>query len=194
MPCWQEPVDCDVHCTAVRWRRWTSLDPLDNARRPPAGELSFMANLRVSLSMTILALALALPGGAFAQSTDTQTQDQQNQDQQNQAQQPVPAVQPVDPTAPPAVDSPECAWIGQRILMLLWRDDIDTAKDFEEIYDRFGCPQGHEAPAFRCLVQIGVNPEEADPGLPERAKACWANPALDPTSFLPPQQATPTPQ
>jgi hypothetical protein len=92
---------------------------------------------------------------------------------------------------PPSVSSPECSWIGQRILMLLWRDDIDTAKDFIEIYDRFGCPKGHEAPAFRCLVQIGANPEEADPSLPERARACWANPALDPTSFQP---AEPQPQ
>jgi hypothetical protein len=87
---------------------------------------------------------------------------------------------------PPSVDSPECAWIGQRILMLLWRDDIDTAKDFIEIYDRFGCPKGHEAPAFRCLVQIGLNPEEADPSLSDRARACWGNPSLDPTTFTPP--------
>lgn len=89
--------------------------------------------------------------------------------------------------SPPTVDSPECSWIGQRILMLLWRDDIDTAKDFIEIYDRFGCPRGHEGLAFRCLVQIGVNPEEADPSLPDRARACWENPLLDPTSFAPPE-------
>lgn len=138
-----------------------------------------MLKLCAGLSMTFLALAFAmLPGVAVAQSGSTEAQPAQP-----------------DPFAPPTVDSPECSWIGQRILMLLWRDDIDTAKDFQEIYDRFGCPMGHEGPAFRCLVQIGVSPEEQDPGLPERAKACWEDPALDPTSFAPPQpEATPTPE
>jgi hypothetical protein len=118
----------------------------------------------------VLSLAAAL-GSAQAQSDGSQAEPQE--------------------LPPPSVNSPECSWIGQRILMLLWRDDIDTAKDFIEIYDRFGCPKGHEGPAFRCLVQIGVNPEEADPSLPERARACWENPALDPTSFQP---AEPQPQ
>jgi hypothetical protein len=142
-----------------------------------------MAKLSAALPTTILALVLtALAGSALAQvSGGTTTQDQQGAEAQ-----PAPAP---DAFSPPTVDSPECSWIGQRILMLLWRDDIDTAKDFIEIYDRFGCPKGHEGPAFRCLVQIGVSPEEADPGLPERAKACWQDPALDPTSFTPPQPA-----
>jgi hypothetical protein len=144
--------------------------------------LPTMTLARAMLGLALLALALAFalvaaPGGAWAQSSGDKGQE---------GEQPAAApMTPVDPAAPPAVDSLECSWIGQRILMLLWRDDIDTAKDFIEIYDRFGCPKGHEAPAFRCLVQIGVNPEEADPGLPERAKACWENPALDPNSFEP---------
>ena len=147
-----------------------------------------MAKLSAGLPTTILAFVLAtaaLCGTAGAQSSGG------TEEQASEAQ---PAAAP-DASAPPTVDSPECSWIGQRILMLLWRDDIDTAKDFIEIYDRFGCPKGHEGPAFRCLVQIGVSPDEADPGLPERAKACWQNPALDPTSFAPPQpQPTPTPE
>jgi len=152
-----------------------------------------MASLRAGLSTMLLAVALAASaGGALAQSEGEQGQE--NAQAAAEAQ-PAPPPPPVDPSAPPSIDSPECSWIGQRILMLLWRDDIDTAKDFIEIYDRFGCPMGHEAPAFRCLVQIGVNPEEADPGLPERAKACWQNPALNPADFLQPKaEAAPTQQ
>lgn len=144
-----------------------------------------MVKPSVCLSMTILASALAmagLPSAASAQSSGGDSGEAQ------------PAARP-DAFAPPTVDSPECAWVGQRILMLLWRDDIDTAKDFQEIYDRFDCPMGHEGPAFRCLVQIGVSPDEQDPGLPERAQACWQDPALDPTGFTPPQPAAdPTPE
>lgn len=135
-----------------------------------------MKNLRAAGLALILALALCLAepwSRALAQSNGSVGEAQE--------------------LPPPAVGSPECSWIGQRILMLLWRDDIDTAKDFFEIYDRFGCPKDHAGPAFRCLVQIGVSPEEADPGLPERARACWENPALDPTSFTPPQPQ-PTPE
>lgn len=87
---------------------------------------------------------------------------------------------------PPAADTPECAWIGQRVLSLLWRDDINTGRDYMDIYDRFGCPSDHIAPAFRCLVKVGPSAEDSEPGLPERSKACWANPALDPASLRPP--------
>jgi hypothetical protein len=89
---------------------------------------------------------------------------------------------------PPGVDTAECAWIGQRILVLLWRDDIDTANRFFAAYDRFGCPMGQAGLAFRCLVQLGEGEGEGDPGLSERAQACWENPALDPASLMPAQE------
>jgi len=139
------------------------------------------AGLKTMLLALLLALALR-PEAASAQSGGTGSQDADDAPETAAT-----GEAPGEAYAPPTVHSPECAWIGQRILMLLWRDDIDTAKDFIEIYDRFGCPRGHEGPAFRCLVQVGVNPEEADPGLPERAKACWQDPALDPTTFVAPQ-------
>ncbi len=85
----------------------------------------------------------------------------------------------------PGPDSPECTWAGERILSLLWRDDIRTATDFIDLYDRFDCPSEHIPAAFRCLVKVGVSPEQGDPGLPTRANACWANPALDPASLQP---------
>ena len=85
----------------------------------------------------------------------------------------------------PGPDSPECRWAGERILSLLWRDDIRTATDFIDIYDRFDCPSDHIPAAFRCLVNVGVSPEQGDPGLPSRANACWTNPAVDPASLQP---------
>lgn len=83
----------------------------------------------------------------------------------------------------PGPDSPECAWAGERILSLLWRDDIRTASDYLDLYDRFDCPSEHVPTAFRCLVKVGVSPEQGDPGLPTRARACWVDPALDPASL-----------
>jgi hypothetical protein len=91
----------------------------------------------------------------------------------------------------PGPDSPECSWAGERILSLLWRDDIRTASDFLDLYDRFDCPSEHIPAAFRCLVKVGVSPDQGDPGLPIRVNACWGNPALDPASLQP---AVPPPQ
>lgn len=85
----------------------------------------------------------------------------------------------------PGPESPECRWAGERILSLLWRDDIRTATDFIDLYDRFDCPSEHIPVAFRCLVAVGVSPEQGDPGLPTRANACWANPGLDPATLQP---------
>ena len=35
--------------------------------------------------------------------------------------------------------SAECVWTGRRITSLLWRDDVDTARRYIDLYDRFGC-------------------------------------------------------
>jgi hypothetical protein len=91
----------------------------------------------------------------------------------------------------PEHDSPECSWAGERILSLLWRDDIRTASDFFDLYDRFDCPSEHVPVAFRCLVKVGVSPEQGDPSLPARVHACWVDPALDPASLQPAATAAP---
>ena len=91
----------------------------------------------------------------------------------------------------PGPDSPECSWAGERILSLMWRDDIRTASDFLDLYDRFDCPSEHVPIAFRCLVKVGVSPEQGDPGLPARVHACWVDPALDPASLQPAAAAAP---
>jgi hypothetical protein len=31
----------------------------------------------------------------------------------------------------------ECVWLGRRVVSLLWRDDLDTARHLD-LYDRFG--------------------------------------------------------
>lgn len=123
----------------------------------------------------ILIAGLALSGPGVAQEAP------------NGAATSVPAVATAasDGNGEPAADTPECQWAGERILSLLWRDDIRTATDFLDLYDRFQCPPEHVALAFRCLVKVGVVPEQAEPGLPQRTRACWADPNLDPASLKP---------
>lgn len=75
---------------------------------------------------------------------------------------------------------PECVWSGRRITMLMWRDDIDTARRHMELYERFGCPTEHLKVAFRCLVRQGNIDAKAPERLSERVHACWVNPDLAP--------------
>lgn len=102
-----------------------------------------------------------------------------------------PAPQPAvaAPPAEPAIGDParpECAWAGERIIGLMWRDDIRTASDFLALYDRFQCPAERIPVAFRCLIRIGVSTDQGDPGLPLRSRACWTDPNLDASIFKTP--------
>jgi hypothetical protein len=74
--------------------------------------------------------------------------------------------------------NPECVWLGQRAVGLLWRDDLDTAFRHLDLYDRFGCPSAHVQASFRCLILhgSGIDPKAADT-LTGRVQACWINPA-----------------
>jgi len=85
---------------------------------------------------------------------------------------------------------PECVWSGRRIAMLLWRDDIDTARRHMELYERFGCPTEHLKIAFRCLVRQGNIDSKSQERLSERVHACWVNPDAPPPASAP---ATPAP-
>jgi len=70
----------------------------------------------------------------------------------------------------------ECVWTGRRITSLLWRDDVDTARRYLELYDRFGCSAEHLKIAFRCVIEQGpIDPKAAD-RLAERVHACWIDP------------------
>ena len=71
---------------------------------------------------------------------------------------------------------PECVWTGRRIASLLWRDDVDTAKRYIDLYDRFSCPSDHLKLAFRCVVRQGPMDQKGAEKLAARVHACWINP------------------
>jgi hypothetical protein len=78
---------------------------------------------------------------------------------------------------PRAAGAAECVWAGRRIASLLWRDDIDTANRYIDLYERFGCSSEHLKVAFRCVVQQGpLDPKAAD-RLASRVHGCWIAPS-----------------
>ena len=75
--------------------------------------------------------------------------------------------------------APECVWTGRRIASLLWRDDIDTARRYIDLYDRFGCSSEHLKLVFRCVIEQGpIDPKAAD-RLASRVHDCWIAPQGD---------------
>lgn len=82
---------------------------------------------------------------------------------------------------------PECVWLGERAVGLMWRDDLDTAFRHLELYDRFGCPGEHIQVSFRCVVRHGNIDQKATETFNARVHSCWVNPAIPP---LPPVTAT----
>jgi hypothetical protein len=71
----------------------------------------------------------------------------------------------------------ECMWTGQRIVSLLSRDDINTAREHMNFYERFGCPKEHVTVAFRCSIrQAERQPEQTD--ISARVYGCWMSPEL----------------
>ncbi|NVO13778.1 MAG: beta-1-3, beta-1-6-glucan biosynthesis protein [Rhodoplanes sp.] len=74
----------------------------------------------------------------------------------------------------------ECVWLGERVVGLLWRDDLDTAFRHLELYDRFGCPGGHVQTTFRCVVRQGNIDPKATETLNARVHACWLDPDFVP--------------
>ena len=89
--------------------------------------------------------------------------------------------------------NPECVWLGRRVVVLMYRDDLDTAFRHLDLYDRFGCPGGHVQAAFRCLVRFfsAIDPKVPD-SLSGHVQACWINPAAQPQTTVAAQPATPT--
>jgi hypothetical protein len=85
--------------------------------------------------------------------------------------------------------NPECVFVGRRIVVLMSRDDLDTALRFTDLYDRFGCPGGHVQAAFRCLAKGGYPGASKIEKLPELVHTCWVNPAAQ----LPPPIAAAAP-
>src|SRR3954469_3558628 len=87
--------------------------------------------------------------------------------------------------------TPECVWLGRRVVRLMWRDDLDTAFRHLDLYDRFGCPGGHIQATFRCLVRFGAIDPKAPESLSGRVHACWTNPGAQPQAAPAAQPASP---
>ena len=129
-------------------------------------------------------------GAAIAQSGDLRAQDQSQKpaaagpaspadaakDSQRKSDEFVEAAQAIDGPA----GNPECVWLGRRVVVLMWRDDLDTAFRHLDLYDRFGCPGGHVQATFRCLVRFGAIDPKAPDSLSGRVHACWINPNAQP--------------
>jgi hypothetical protein len=152
--------------------------------------LDFRTILLRGFAIPILALTVGV-GGAIAQSGTLRAQEQPKQPS-GQPGQPNPtdaaresqrrsdefseAAQAINGPA----GNPECVWVGRRVVVLMWRDDIDTAFRHLELYDRFGCPAGHVQATFRCLVRFGPIDPKAPDSLSGRVHACWVNPTAQP--------------
>jgi hypothetical protein len=89
---------------------------------------------------------------------------------------PRPIVRPAGQQLNPALRE-ECAWVGQRIVSLLFRDDPMTGNDFFPFYTRFGCPEAHLTQAFGCVVRGGSLEND---GLADRIAVCWTDPLQRP--------------
>jgi hypothetical protein len=74
----------------------------------------------------------------------------------------------------------ECVWLGERVVGLMWRDDLDTAFRHLDLYDRFGCPGEHVQISFRCVVRQGNIDQKASETFNARVHSCWINPAVVP--------------
>lgn len=130
------------------------------------------------LALGILGVAL-MPAVSVAQSGPGKGQPQQ---QQPAAEKPQNGQKQLDELAEAAkvlsgtAGKPECVWLGRRVIILMWRDDLDTAFRHFDLYDRFNCPSAHVQIAFRCLIQQGPIDPKAPETLNSRAFGCWLRP------------------
>jgi hypothetical protein len=149
-----------------------------------------------TLAVPGLALLLGV-GGAIAQSGDLRAQDQNaKQPAQQQNTNPASAAEAAARDSQRKTDefaeaakaingpagNPECVWLGRRVVVLMWRDDLDTAFRHLDLYDRFGCPGGHVQATFRCLVRFGAIDPKVPDSLNSRVHAWWFNPSSQPQS------------
>jgi hypothetical protein len=168
------------------------------------GVLEFRNAVLRHLAVPRLALLIGIGSAALAQSALAQSGDLRSQDQGKPA---ANATAPADAAkdsqrktdefveAAQAINgpagNPECVWLGRRVVVLMWRDDLDTAFRHLDLYDRFGCPGGHVQATFRCLVRFGAIDPKAPDSLSGRVHACWINPAAQPQAAAATQPAAP---
>jgi hypothetical protein len=142
----------------------------------------FQNKLLRSLAVPVLALLLGA-SGASAQSAGEQkpaanapSPAEVAKESQKKADEFVEATNAINGPA----GNPECVWLGRRVVVLMWRDDLDTAFRHLDLYDRFGCPGGHVQATFRCLVRFGALDPKVPDSLNGRVHACWINPNAQP--------------
>lgn len=75
----------------------------------------------------------------------------------------------------------ECAWIGQRVVVLMAREDVVFANHYIGFYDSFGCPRTRLTRAFECTV-AGETANAAPQDLADRAQVCWQDPTAQPAA------------
>ena len=155
--------------------------------------------LRSAAALIAGGLFLALPLAALAQEQNgdhkppEQVQGEQKGDGQQKADEQAKAEQEAAGKAiaeyqeaaaklASSAGAPECVWTGRRITSLLWRDDVDTARRYMDLYDRFNCSSEHLKLAFRCVVEQGpLDPKAAD-RLASRVHNCWVTPQRETTA------------
>jgi hypothetical protein len=117
------------------------------------------------------------PQGA-EQKPDAKTEGQPNAEEQAKAaeRQAIQEYEEALQNLPSSSGQAECVWTGRRITSLLWRDDIDTAHRYMELYDRFGCSADHLKLAFRCVIRQGPIDAKAADKLAARVQSCWIDP------------------
>ena len=160
--------------------------------------LSFQNAVLLRFAVAGLAVLIGT-AGVYAQSGGDQGKDAQGKpsnanpsdapkDNQRKTDEFVEATQAINGPA----GNPECVWLGRRVVVLMWRDDLDTAFRHLDLYDRFGCPGGHVQATFRCLVRFGALDPKVPDSLNGRVHACWINPNAQPqnASIIP---VTPAP-
>jgi pyruvate/2-oxoglutarate dehydrogenase complex dihydrolipoamide acyltransferase (E2) component len=133
-----------------------------------------------------VAFLLLVSGGVLAQSGENHANDQAKtpstseaaKENQRKTDEFNEAAQAINGPA----GNPECVWLGRRVVLLMYRDDLDTAFRHLDLYDRFGCPGGHIQAAFRCLTRFGALIDDKVPksGVNDRIHACWINPGAQP--------------
>ena len=157
-----------------------------------------------------LLLTSALPASAQAQGSGPPAQGEQKappqaQGEQKPADEPTPeelaaarALEEIEQYKQAAKElsltagAAECVWTGRRIESLLWRDDVDTARRYIDLYDRFGCSAEHLKLAFRCLIRQGPLDPKAMDRLAARVHACWMDPDGPTTAASQTTTTTPT--
>jgi hypothetical protein len=146
---------------------------------PASTAPSVMAN-RVPRSLVIVlgaAVFAGLNGSAFAQANAENKPPEQQNAEANKTE--AAHFADVAHAVSGAAANPECIHLGENAVILMAKNDLDTAQRHINLYDRFGCPGLHLRLSYRCLLNVGM-PSQKDekPTLESRVKECWINPNM----------------